>query len=118
VTSSPAIAESMAPKRAEKATAYYARVSSKTQDMRSQIPDLEAHAHAQGGPVQWYKDTFTGTDTLVDAVRNVPVDAMLGCQGINIDDGHIAFARKLAEHQIKLLGVDAREGIAQRLVKG
>jgi len=32
----------MPSKRAEKATAYYVRVSSKTQDMRSQIPDLEA----------------------------------------------------------------------------
>jgi hypothetical protein len=42
----------MAPKRAEKATAYYVRVSSKTQDMRSQIPDLETHARAQDGPVR------------------------------------------------------------------
>jgi DNA invertase Pin-like site-specific DNA recombinase len=52
----------MALSRAEKATAYYARVSSKTQDMRSQIPDLEAHARAHNGSVRWYKDTFTGTD--------------------------------------------------------
>jgi predicted site-specific integrase-resolvase len=52
----------MAPKRAEKATAYYARVSSKTQDMRSQIPDLEAHARAQSGPIRWYKDAFTGME--------------------------------------------------------
>jgi DNA invertase Pin-like site-specific DNA recombinase len=48
--------------RTEKATAYYVRVSSKTQDMRSQIPDLETHACAQSGRVRWYKDAFTGTE--------------------------------------------------------
>ena len=40
--------------------ALYARVSSKRQDTRSQLPDLERWAAAQDQPVKWYKDRFTG----------------------------------------------------------
>ena len=42
-------------------TAYYGRVSHNGQDLRSQLPELEAHAKAQVGPVRWYRDSFTGT---------------------------------------------------------
>lgn len=41
-------------------TAYYVRVSSKSQQHASQLPDLEAHAEQQRGEVKWYKDTFSG----------------------------------------------------------
>ncbi len=41
-------------------TAYYVRVSSKSQQHASQLPDLEAHAQQQKGEVRWYKDTFSG----------------------------------------------------------
>jgi len=71
----------MAPKRTEKATAYYARVSSKTQDMRSQIPDLEAHARVQGGPVWWYKDTFTGTEMERPGSEQMMTDLRAGLIG-------------------------------------
>ncbi len=43
-----------------KHVAIYCRVSTKQQDMRSQEPDLERWATAQGQPVKWYRDTFTG----------------------------------------------------------
>jgi DNA invertase Pin-like site-specific DNA recombinase len=46
-----------------KAIGIYVRVSSRTQDAASQLPDLErwAKAHAEDDQVvTWYKDTFTG----------------------------------------------------------
>jgi len=41
-------------------TAIYVRISSKQQDQRSQLADLEKWAAGQGGEIKWYKDTFTG----------------------------------------------------------
>ncbi len=41
------------------ATAYYLRVSSKTQDTKSQESDMRAHASREAKAV-WYKDKFTG----------------------------------------------------------
>lgn len=43
-----------------KHAAIYVRVSSKRQDTRSQLPDLEKWASLQDKPVRWYKDKFTG----------------------------------------------------------
>jgi DNA invertase Pin-like site-specific DNA recombinase len=43
-----------------KHVAIYARVSSKRQDLASQMPDLERWAAAQTDSVQWYRDKFTG----------------------------------------------------------
>jgi DNA invertase Pin-like site-specific DNA recombinase len=43
-----------------KHVAIYVRVSSKSQDHRSQLPDLERWASAQTEPVEWYDDKFTG----------------------------------------------------------
>jgi DNA invertase Pin-like site-specific DNA recombinase len=40
--------------------AIYVRVSSKRQDLASQIPDLETWAAAQRGEVRYYRDKFTG----------------------------------------------------------
>lgn len=40
--------------------AIHIRVSSKSQDHRSQEPDLTRWAAAQELPVKWYRDTFTG----------------------------------------------------------
>lgn len=40
--------------------AVYLRVSSKTQDAKSQKPDLERWAAAQEEPIRWYSDKFTG----------------------------------------------------------
>jgi DNA invertase Pin-like site-specific DNA recombinase len=42
-------------------TAIYVRVSSKTQDEASQLPDLHRYARGVDGPVVWYRDKFTGT---------------------------------------------------------
>ena len=44
----------------DKYIAVYLRVSSRNQDTRSQEPDLKRWANAQGQPVKWYKDQFTG----------------------------------------------------------
>jgi len=43
-------------------TAIYVRVSSKSQDQRSQIADLQrwAAAYADGQPVVWYRDKASG----------------------------------------------------------
>lgn len=43
-----------------KHVAIYVRVSSRRQDHRSQLPDLERWAAAQEQPVVFYRDTFTG----------------------------------------------------------
>lgn len=40
--------------------AIYLRVSSNQQDTRSQLPDLEQWAAAQGQPVVWYRDKASG----------------------------------------------------------
>jgi DNA invertase Pin-like site-specific DNA recombinase len=40
--------------------AIYVRVSSKRQDLASQLPDLERWAAAQGETIEWYRDKFTG----------------------------------------------------------
>lgn len=40
--------------------AVYVRVSSKRQDHRSQMPDLERWAAGQELPVKWFTDKFTG----------------------------------------------------------
>jgi DNA invertase Pin-like site-specific DNA recombinase len=40
--------------------AIYPRVSTKRQDLASQLPDLERWAAAQGEQVVWYRDKFTG----------------------------------------------------------
>jgi DNA invertase Pin-like site-specific DNA recombinase len=40
--------------------AIYARVSSKSQDTKSQEPDLKRWAEAQDLPIVWYRDKFTG----------------------------------------------------------
>lgn len=43
-----------------KHVAIYPRVSSKRQDHRSQLPDLERWAEGQDDPVRWYRETFNG----------------------------------------------------------
>jgi DNA invertase Pin-like site-specific DNA recombinase len=43
-----------------KTTAIYMRVSTKSQDMAAQEPDLKRWADAHGEPGVWYRDTFTG----------------------------------------------------------
>ena len=44
----------------EKHVAVYVRVSTKSQDQRSQLSDLEKWAKSQDVTIQWYKDKFTG----------------------------------------------------------
>jgi DNA invertase Pin-like site-specific DNA recombinase len=60
----------------EKISAIYCRVSSRDQTHASQLPDLERWVEAQGGPIAWFKDTFTGRsmnrpgmDRLVEQLR-------------------------------------------------
>ncbi len=47
-------------KAVEKHVAVYVRVSTKSQDQRSQLSDLEKWAKSQDVTIQWYKDKFTG----------------------------------------------------------
>ena len=60
-----------------KSTAIYVRVSTRSQDHRSQLPDLERWAEAHDGEVVWFKDKFTGRtmnrpgmDKMLDALRS------------------------------------------------
>src|SRR5271165_3316758 len=46
--------------RMDKETALYLRVSHRDQSHASQMPDLERWAEAHDGPVEWFRDTFTG----------------------------------------------------------
>ena len=43
-----------------KTTAIYVRVSHRDQSHASQMPDLERWAEVHDGPVEWFRDTFTG----------------------------------------------------------
>jgi DNA invertase Pin-like site-specific DNA recombinase len=45
----------------DKICAIYCRVSSRRQDARSQLPDLERWAKSCDGQMRWYRDEFTGT---------------------------------------------------------
>lgn len=67
-----------------KASAIYARVSSKSQDHRSQLPDLERWAESHDGEVVWFKDKFTGKtmnrpgmDRMLDALRTGKLDRIV-----------------------------------------
>ena len=60
-----------------KSSAIYARVSTRSQDHRSQLPDLERWAEAHDGEVVWFTDKFTGRtmnrpgmDKMLDALRS------------------------------------------------
>ena len=66
------------------ASSIYARVSSKQQDHRSQLPDLERWADAHDGDVVWFKDKFTGKtmqrpgmDRMMDALRTGKLDRIV-----------------------------------------
>jgi DNA invertase Pin-like site-specific DNA recombinase len=43
-----------------KTTAIYLRVSHRDQCHASQLPDLERWAEAHDGPIDWFRDTFSG----------------------------------------------------------
>lgn len=50
----------MSPTACQRHIAIYVRVSSRTQDAASQLPDLKRWAAAQDEPVRWYTDSYTG----------------------------------------------------------
>src|SRR5579872_2304889 len=70
-----------ARKQSEPADAYYVRTSSQSQDVRSQLPDLEAHARAQGSEVRWYRDKFTGTTMARPGWEKLMTDLRAGLIG-------------------------------------
>lgn len=55
------MAEQTQPTIPPKPIAIYVRVSSKSQDTRSQEDELKRWAAAQDKPIRWYRDSFTGT---------------------------------------------------------
>jgi len=59
-----------------KTTAVYVRVSHKSQDLRSQVADLERWAGDQ--PVKWYKDKATGTKMERPAMDRLLADVDAG----------------------------------------
>ena len=64
-------------KHTRQATAYYVRVSSHSQDIRSQIPEMEAHARGQDS-ARWYTDTFTGTQMARPGWEKLTADMRAG----------------------------------------
>ena len=61
-----------------KHTAIYGRVSSKRQDLASQLPDLERWVAAHDGPVQWYQDKFTGKTMVRPGMERLMADLHAG----------------------------------------
>ena len=59
-------------------TAIYLRVSSKSQDLRSQEAELKRWAAAQDGPIRWYRDKATGTTMDRPGWRQLWADALAG----------------------------------------
>jgi DNA invertase Pin-like site-specific DNA recombinase len=64
--------------------AIYARVSSKTQDTKSQEPDLLRWAEGQDAPIRWYRDKATGKNmdrpgwqAIEDAMRSGKISAVV-----------------------------------------
>ncbi|MCA9112341.1 MAG: recombinase family protein [Planctomycetaceae bacterium] len=67
-----------------RASGIYVRVSSKSQDHRSQLPDLERWADAHDGEVIWFRDKFSGKtmnrpgmDKMLDALRTGKLDRIV-----------------------------------------
>lgn len=60
--------------------AIYPRVSSKQQDLRSQLPDLKrwTEAYADGQPVVWYRDKATGKTMDRPGWRKLEADIAAG----------------------------------------
>jgi DNA invertase Pin-like site-specific DNA recombinase len=59
-------------------TALYLRVSSQSQDIRSQEPDLQTWAKAQDEETAWYRDKFTGTSMDRPGLDRLLADARAG----------------------------------------
>lgn len=59
----------------EKVTAAYVRVSTTGQDFASQLPDLERWVANHDGPVEWFRDKYTGK-TLDRPGMNKLLDAL------------------------------------------
>jgi len=59
----------------EKITALYVRVSTSGQDHASRLPDLERWIVEHPGPIQWYRDKFTGK-TMDRPAMSKMVDAL------------------------------------------
>jgi DNA invertase Pin-like site-specific DNA recombinase len=60
------------------ATAIYVRVSSQSQDIRSQEPDLKTWAKSQADDVRWFKDKFTGTQMTRPGLDKLLAEARAG----------------------------------------
>lgn len=67
-----------------RASGIYVRVSSKSQDHRSQLPDLERWVEAHDGEVIWFRDKFSGKtmnrpgmDKMLDALRTGKLDRIV-----------------------------------------
>ncbi len=58
--------------------AVYVRVSTKSQDHRSQLGDLEAWAKNRSEPVVWYLDTATGTNMDRPAMEKMQKEITIG----------------------------------------
>jgi len=64
--------------KSEKIIAVYVRVSGRSQDTRSQTPDLERWAESQDLPVRWYRDRTTGKSMDRPAWNRLEADILAG----------------------------------------
>lgn len=102
-----------------KHTAIYVRVSTNTQYHASQLPDLQKWAAGQDGPVEWYRDKFTGKtmnrkgwDKLMAAVREGKVARIVVWRLDRLGrtaKGLTALFEELIERKVNL--VSLRDGI-------
>jgi DNA invertase Pin-like site-specific DNA recombinase len=112
-------------------TGIYLRVSSSSQDTKSQEPELRVWAKAHTDPVRWFKDTFTGTQMerpglgkLLRAIRTGEIQRVVVWRLDRLGRTARGLLELLEELQVLGVGfVSIREGIdlatpAGRLMAG
>ena len=81
--------------------AVYVRVSSKRQDLASQLPDLERWAAAQGEPVKYYTDKFTGKPPLVSIKDGIDLATASGRMLANVLASVAQFETELRAERVR-----------------
>jgi DNA invertase Pin-like site-specific DNA recombinase len=106
---------------AKKGIAVYVRVSTGTQDVASQVPDLKRwlRSHAAGRRVTWYQDTFTGKTLKRPGVEKLEAGIRAGAVGTLVVWRLDRLGRTVREllaflHELEIAGVEfvsVRDGV-------
>jgi DNA invertase Pin-like site-specific DNA recombinase len=106
---------------AKKGIAVYVRVSTGTQDVASQVPDLKLwlRSHAAGRRVSWYQDKFTGKTLKRPGMDKLAADIRAGSLGTLVVWRLDRLGRTVREllaflHELDVAGVEfvsVRDGV-------